>query len=485
MSRETDDQPKVALSRRQFLRGAAFGAAALAAGALAACGQQAAPAPTAAPEAPAAEAPAATEAPAAEAPAATEAPAAEAPAQGSGEVQTINVMMWNNSPVLDENFKISADLFNQAHEGRYQVDMELLPYDQYWAKLDLSYASGEPIDVYMWDVQAYTHYKNDLLRNLQDDINLVSEFANQEQYPLDLYEFWRFDGTNLFGIPENIQMMALYYNKDIFDAAGIAYPDSTWTYDKLLEVAKQLTLTEGDQTTQWGFDKGALGAWWGAQTFGWAAGTAFFDKIIEPTQFTVSDPRNVEGLKWLQDLTYVHKVSPDATQASAIAQDVPLFQTGKLAMVADGTWYMSSMASAPFKWDMAPLPIWKEKRALPFWFGGWVIAKDSKAPEAALAWATWRATEYQNELVKNRDWIPIRREQRDDPAYLEALPSGFKSVMDTLPDAKIGDLYHGSAQQIVNEVMGPTLGEVWNNNMTPEDAAKEIDTQANELLAKG
>lgn len=457
MSMETD-QPKAQLSRRQFLRLAAASTASLA---LAACG-------------------AGSQSPAAEPSA-----AAQAPAQVSGQPQKIRAMMWNNSPVLDENFKLRAQMFNEAHQGQYEIDLQLLPYDQYWSRLDLAYAANDPIDTYMWDVQAYSHYKAGLLRNLQADFAAVEAFADAEQYPLELYDYWRFDGTNLFGLPENIQMMALYYNKDIFDAAGIPYPDATWSYDKLLEVARELTITEGGETTQWGFDKGALGAWWGAQTFGWAAGSAFFDKVIEPTQFTVSDPRNVEGLQWLQDLVYVHKVAPDATQAAAIAQDVSLFQTGKLAMVADGTWYMSSNANSPFAWDMAPLPTWKGARALPFWFGGWVVANGSKAPEAALAWATWSATEYQKELVKNRDWIPIRRAEREDPAYLEGLPSGFKSVMDTLPDARIGDLYHGKSAQIVNEIMGPTLGEVWNNNMTPQAAATDIDEKANALLAEG
>jgi multiple sugar transport system substrate-binding protein len=207
--------------------------------------------------------------------------------------------------------------------------------------------------------------------------------------------------------------------------------------------------------------------------------------VIEPTRSTVSDPRNVEGIKWLNDMVYVHKVAPDATQASAIAQDVSLFQTGKLAMVADGTWYMSSNADSSFAWDMAPLPIWKDARALPFWFGGWVIANESKAPEAAVAWARWSATDYQKELVKNRDWIPIRKAEREDPAYLSGLPSGFRSVMDTITDARIGDLYHGRSAQLVNEIMGPILGEVFNNNMTPEAGAADIDTKANELLARG
>jgi multiple sugar transport system substrate-binding protein len=456
MSQPTD--PKASrISRRQFLRGATLGAAGLA---LAACG--AAQQPTAQQGGQAAPAQ----------------PASSAP-------QKFRAMMWQNSPVLDENYKLRAQMFNEAHAGKYEIDLQLLPYDQYWSKLDLAYGAKDPIDTYVFDVPAYTHYKNGLLRDLQADFSSVSAFSDASQYPLDLYNFWRFDGTNLYGVPDNIQMMSLYYNKDIFDKAGIAYPDATWTYDKVLEVAKELTIVEGGETVQWGWDKGALGAWWGAQTFGWAAGTAWFDKVIEPTKFTVSDPRNVEGMQWLNDMVYVHKVAPDATQAAAIAQDVSLFQTGKLAMVADGTWYMSSNANSSFGWDMAPLPLWKGARALPFWFGGWVVAKDSKAPEAAIAWATWSATEYQKELAKNRDWIPVRKAERDDAGYLSGLPAGFKSVMDTLPEARIGDLYHGKSSQLVNEIMGPVLGEVFNNNMTVEAGAADIDAKANELLAQG
>jgi multiple sugar transport system substrate-binding protein len=461
MSKQTQPDQRT-LSRRQFLRGATLGVAGLA---LAACG---APQQQAQPTA-----------------AAGEQAGAAAPAQSSGGVQTFRAMMWQNSPVLDENFKQRAAMFNEAHKGTYEIDLQLLPYDQYWAKIDLAYGAKEPVDVYMWDVPAYTHYKNGLLRNLQPDIDKVPAFADSSQYPLDLYKYWRFDGTNLYGVPENLQMMAVYYNKDLFDKAGVAYPDATWTYDKLLEAAKALTVTEGDKTVQWGFDKGALGQWWGAQTFGWAAGSSFFDKVIEPTKFTVSDPRNVAGLQWLNDMVYTHKVGPDATQAAAIAQDISLFQTGKVAMVTDGTWYMSSNANSPFKWDMAPLPKWQDARALPFWFGGWVVAKDSKAPEGAVAWAVWSATDYQKELVKNRDWIPVRKAERDDPAFLSGLPAGFKSVMDSLPDARIGDLYHAKSAQLANEIMGPTFTEIWNNNMTPEAGAKEIDDKANALIAQG
>ena len=61
------------------------------------------------------------------------------------------------------------------------------------------------------------------------------------------------DGRQL-GLPRDLNVIALFYNKTMFDAAKVPYPDDTWDWAKLSEVAKQLTLdTDGDGTTdQWG-----------------------------------------------------------------------------------------------------------------------------------------------------------------------------------------------------------------------------------------
>jgi multiple sugar transport system substrate-binding protein len=392
--------------------------------------------------------------------------------------------MWSTGPVLDENFKKRAEMFNAAHAGRYEVDLQILPWDQYWPKVDLGYASKQPFDVYAWDVQAYGHYKAGLVRNIQEDVNMVAGLTDKDQYPLDLMDVWRFDGTNLYALPDNIQMLALYYNKDMFDKAGLSYPDETWTWDNMLEAARKMTIVEGDTPTQWGMDVGDLTAWWGTQTLAWAMGGSFFDKIVEPTKFTVSEPATVQAIKFIQDLMFTEKIAPDGVQRQAAAQDVNIFLTGKVGMYPGGTWFISSCKDAAFKWDIAPMPKWQDKRALAFWFGGWVVAKDSKYPEAATAFATWSATEYQQTLAETKDWIPIRRDARESAKMQEGMPSGFQSVMKTLPDARLGDLYHRNSQQIISEVLFPTFDLVWNNKLTPEEAAKQIDEKANELLNK-
>ncbi len=106
--------------------------------------------------------------------------------------------------------------------------------------------------------------------------------------------------------------MALFYNKTHFDAAGIDYPDATWTWDKVVEVAPQLTKKNGSKVTQWGLDIGDLGVWWGIQTLAWAAGTAFVDKPLEPTAFQMTDPKVVEAMTFVQDLMWDEARGPAA-----------------------------------------------------------------------------------------------------------------------------------------------------------------------------
>ncbi len=459
MTKSSPERHQVHLTRRQFLRHAALGGAALTAGMLAACGSS--------PATPAGQA------------------STTAPAQAPAEPAKIRALMWSNGPVIDDNFKNRAQMFNEQFKGQYEVDLQLLPYDQYWPRIDLAYGSKTPYDLYYFDVQAYGHYKAGLLANLQPYFDIAPELSNADEYPVKLYDAWRFDGSNLYGNPENLQVLALYYNRDLFDAAGVPYPDETWTWDNVLDAATKLTRRDGDQTTQWGMDIGVMDIWWGAQTLAWAMGGGFFDKIVEPTRFQVSDPVNIKALTFLRDLIFVHKVAPTKTQRSATAQDIGIFQTGKVAMFFDGSWSISGFQDVPFKWDMAPLPRWQDTRASAYWFGGAVIPKDSKVIDASFAFTRWSASTYQPTMASKHDWIPIARSARESDEMYVGQPAGLRKVLDTIQDARLGDFYARNNQQIFSEVLLPTFDLMFTDELTPEEAAKKIDEEANALLARG
>ena len=278
--------------------------------------------------------------------------------------------------------------------------------------------------------------------------------------------------------------MVLYYNKDLFDKAGLEYPTDSWTWDDMQAAATQLTIREGDNVTQWGMDMGALSIWWGLQTLSWAQNDAFFDKELEPTKFQMTNPANVTSMQFVQDLIWKAQIAPNAAQRTAVGQDVGIFQSGRTALIADGSWSIANFGSLPFKWDIAPLPKWQDSRVVPYWLGGWVITKGSKVPQEAFNYANWSATEFQDQMAKDHDWIPLQNAARSSQDMLASMPSGFQSALDAISNAKIGDMYHRNSQQILNEVLGPIFTQVWENQLKPEDAAAQIDEKANALLAK-
>ncbi len=399
---------------------------------------------------------------------------------GAQEVQQVKALMWNNSPTIDGNFQKRVDLFNEAHAGQYEVNLEFLPYDQYWQKLLLAYSSGDIYDVYFWDVQAYGHYKRDLLLDLQPMMTAAGLF-DAAQYPAGLFDPWKFDGTNFYAVPENLQTLAFYYNKTIFDAAGIAVPDDTWNWDKVLETARALTIRDGDRVSQWGLNLGVLDQWWGMQTLSWAKDDAFVDQAVEPTGFQFSNPANVETLRWVQDLIWTEKLVPEP---DVMAQDAASigFDSGRSAMIVSGSWDISGRRALPFEWGMTALPKWGENRVVPYWMGGWVIAKASEVSEGAFEWARWSATDFQPTMATDGDWIPIQNASRDSEDFVAQMPTGFAGVSQSLTDARLADFYSANNQQIWNEVFAPNLTLLLNNQQTPEETAAKIDEAANALL---
>jgi multiple sugar transport system substrate-binding protein len=397
------------------------------------------------------------------------------------DVTSVSALMWSNGPVIDGHFDDRVAAFNEAHAGEIEVTLEFLPYDQYWQKLQLAYASGGDLyDVYFWDVQAYGHYKRDLILNLQPMIDAAGALDPAE-YPVELFEPWKLDGENLYAMPENFQTFALYYNKDLFDAEGLEYPTDQWTYDQAIEAATALTKRDGDRVNQWGMNLGNLAIWWGLQTVSWAKGDSFFDNQLEPTKFQFSNPTNVETLDFARSLVNDHQVAPKPSVAEQDS-DITGFASGRVGFVIDGSWSISGFAELPFNWGIAPSPLVDGNRVVPYWIGGWVIAKESEVAEAAFEWARWSGNEYQEQMAAEHDWIPVKTSVRDSDVTVEGMPEGYRAVIDALADARIGDVYSENTQQIWVEVFEPGLTSLLEENRDAAEVAAEMDEKANELL---
>lgn len=112
--------------------------------------------------------------------------------------------------------------------------------------------------------------------------------------------------TAVYGLhclPTDIATLAVVYNKDRFDAAGVPYPQAPWTWDDLLATAQQLTVAE----QRYGIDR--FDAYWPLVVCT-ATGHHSFDDPYTPTTFRLEDKAAIAAFQWLADLSLVHGVMP-------------------------------------------------------------------------------------------------------------------------------------------------------------------------------
>ena len=154
-------------------------------------------------------------------------------------------------PAGDQGQQAIVDAFHEANP-KITVKVTVSDWEPYWDKLQTSIAGGDAPDVFAMDGPLFPDYQTrDVLLDLKPFIDRdgydLGQLADQA-----VADFTTPDGQ--FGLPRDLNVVALYYNKAMFDAAGIPYPDDTWDWAKLTDVAKQLTLRDASgKTTQWGF----------------------------------------------------------------------------------------------------------------------------------------------------------------------------------------------------------------------------------------
>ncbi len=238
-----------------------------------------------------------------------------------------------------------ADQFEKENPD-IKVDIQVTPWDEYWTKMEAAATGGELPDVFWMHTNEFLKYaSNDVLMDLSD----LKGTNSYKDYPESLVSLATYK-DKIYGVPKDFDTIALAYNKEIFDNANIAYPDETWDWNKLLEVAKELTDKE----------KGI---------FGFSAGLEDQEGYLPPIAqaggyvmkdgkagYTNADTR--KGVQFYVDLNSKEGVAPTLSQI-ADNNTVSLFQSGKVAMCYMGSWRMATAdenKDITGKFDVAKLP---------------------------------------------------------------------------------------------------------------------------------
>jgi multiple sugar transport system substrate-binding protein len=239
----------------------------------------------------------------------------------------------------DQNQKSAMDEVVQAYQksSGVQVESTIIPYSQYWTKLQTSLPSENGPDVF-WINMTYAvdYFPAGLAENLTPYIQ--RDKVDLSPFPKALIEMYTYNG-NLYGLPKDYDTIGLYYNKGLFDAKGVAYPTDNWTWDDLRKAAVALT---DPAAGVWGFVSGFSGQ---ENIYPWVVTNN--GPLVTPDRrlMKMNTPETIEAIQFLFDLINVYKVSPTgASQKEVSAGD--LFQAGKAAMVATGSWAVPPLYDA-------------------------------------------------------------------------------------------------------------------------------------------
>jgi multiple sugar transport system substrate-binding protein len=284
----------------------------------------------------------------------TPGPGTAAPGEPAGPAGRVRFMVTGD-PAEKAAYEQLVASFEQGHPA-IDVEIQHIPSaSEYRKRLVADFAAGTPADVVLLNYRRYASFAaRGVLQPLGPYLARSLTVRSTDFYTEALKPFyWR--GV-LTCIPQNLSSLAVYYNKQLFDQAGVAYPAADWTWDDFLATARTLTRdSDGDgRADQYG--AGLEPTLIRAAPFIWQNGGELVFNPDAPTRLSLDKPEALEALQWFIDLQLVHQVVPPLVEAESEELEAR-FMNGRLAMYFDSRRAVPTLREiTAFDWDVAPLP---------------------------------------------------------------------------------------------------------------------------------
>lgn len=261
----------------------------------------------------------------------------------------LSFQIWDNAQ--RQGMEAVAGAYMEKHPD-VSVQVQVTSWDEYWTKLDAAAESNQLPDIFWMHTNQILKYADyGILADVTDLYDDEDPDFYTEHYSEISMDNAKGSDGRMYGVPKDKDTVCLVYNKEMFDAAGVAYPDETWTWDDLT----QASATIHDKTGKYGFMAYAddqLGYW----NFVYQAGGHILSE--DKTEAGFTDPGTRKGMEfyinlqkepWCPDQNYFAETNPGTA-----------FSSEQGAMYLEGNWNLMSMMQNNKdiigKWDVAVLP---------------------------------------------------------------------------------------------------------------------------------
>lgn len=386
---------------------------------------------------------------------------------------TIKYMTFSAAPNYLKELDATIAAFETEHPG-VKVTYETAAWDAYFTKLQTVVAARQAPDAFELNYENFVTYaEKGALLDLGPLVTADTGFDVGVYNPTALAAFS--EAGRQYGLVESFSNVVLFYNKDLFDAAGVAYPKADWTWKEELEAAQKLT-DAGKGV--WG-DFAPIQFWEFYKTIAQNGGAIF---NAEKTEVTIDSARNIETLTWMVDKVNRYKVTPsDAEMAGQSSED--LFKAGKIAMLRTGIWLLGDFTeNAPFNWDIALEP-GNTQKAHHFFANGVAVSANSAHPREAYEWVKFlTSSKAAVDLRIAAGWeLPAVSDPAAVQGYLDQpVPESREVVFQALDTAIVPPVI-GNWNQLTDAV-GKELEAAKLGLKTPEQALKDAKTAIEALM---
>lgn len=373
------------------------------------------------------------------------------------EANVLRIANWGGAGE-DSAFQRKVDEINRRFEASHpgtKIVIEGIP-GEYVQKMLLNHIAGAMPDVMVIDASsAAVFIDNGILSDLTPYFE--KEPGLREQYwPNVLSVYAR--GNEQFGLPNDFTPMVLYYNKRLFDEAGVPYPTDSWTREDFRAAAKKLTKKD-----QYGF---AFTNWMA----GWimwlwnGGGDVLTDEAVPKAQGAFDSPQNVETFAFLRDLITKDHSAPTLSEAAGLGVD--LFAAGRAAMAVSGHWSLVSYKeSKNIKIEdlgVVALPAGpKDRSQTVLYMSAYGIPKAAKNKDLAWEYVRyWASYEVQKDYNATGIAVCARKDVAEETAQTSPIEAAFLPIIPT-GRAPYGSFIRG--YEIVEKVGMATMDTILNN----------------------
>jgi multiple sugar transport system substrate-binding protein len=391
---------------------------------------------------------------------------------------------------LPEEVSVQEQLKEAFEEQQSDVTVDLHHVSEageFVSQMLTQIAGGNPPDVhYIGETRVPSFADRGAILDLmpyveRDDLDLDAFFDRVITPVMD-------DEGHLWAFAKDTTAFMFYYNKTLFDEAGVDHPSIDWTWDDMVAAAEALTQdTSGDgRIDQWGLGLGTGWPTWVSAVL--SNGGQILNE--ERNQCLLDQPEAYEAIQRMADLMHEDPIvapSPEIITGMDVGT-IDMFNGGQAAMFDAGRWgaFFAEGLDDAYEWGVAPFPYMSEPRTSAL-FVTLAIPHNASNPDAAWEFIKFVLSEEGQRInAATGLGLPVLEDLADDATswLLEDEPEEHVEIYtESLAERAVDLPYHPQWDETIDEIAARELDTVWLGQRSAEDATAAICAEIDPIIA--